>query len=124
MKVKIFAVVLMLTLLSAVIVNTLMVEKVMTDVCDEVEMIEIKEGETDRAYTEADAAFDRYKGLETYISLTVNHNDLTNIEDTFCELLGNLSVGEANGAIIAKNRLLGALSHLRRLSGINFDAII
>ncbi len=124
MKVKIFAVVLMILLVSAVVINTLTVERVITDVCERVETIEIGKESLGKAYEDAQVALERYKELETYISLTVNHNDLTNIEDTFSELIGNLSVGEANGAVIAKNRLLGALKHLRRLSGINFDAII
>ncbi len=124
MKVKIFASVLMVMLIASVTINTLMVEKVISDVSEKVEKIDITEERIKEALIEAEEAFSSYKRLETYISLTVNHNDLTNIEDTFSELLGNLSVSEANGAVIAKNRLLGALWHLRRLSGINFDAII
>ncbi len=124
MKVKIFAFILMPLLLIGVTVNTLVVEKVMTSVCDEVENISISESRIKEAYEAADKAYSHYKEKETYISLTVNHNDLTNIEDTFSELIGNLSIQDVGGAVVAKNRLLCSLEHLRRLSGINFDAII
>ena len=61
---------------------------------------------------------------ELFISLTVNHEDLTNIEEGFAEMIGCLSVGDTAGAQITKSRLIDSLEHLGRLSGFNFDAII
>ena len=67
---------------------------------------------------------DYYKRHEHIISLTVNHDDLESIDDAYFEIIGALEVGDTNSASIAKSRLLGALSHLKRLSGINIDSII
>lgn len=124
MKAKIFAVILMVIILVSVSVNTFVIDKQISNLAKEVEAIEINEGDTESAYDKSIKVLEGYKKNETYISLSVNHDDLTNIEDTFSEMLGNLSIGDAGGAEVAKNRLLCALMHLRRLSGINIDAII
>lgn len=124
MKAKIFAVILMAIILVSVSVNTFVIDKQISNLAKEVEAIEINEGDTESAYDKSIKVLEGYKKNETYISLSVNHDDLTNIEDTFSEMLGNLSIGDAGGAEVAKNRLLCALMHLRRLSGINIDAII
>ena len=39
-------------------------------------------------------------------------------------ILGELEVGDTDGASITKSRLIGALKHLWRLSKINIDSII
>ncbi len=67
---------------------------------------------------------DYYKLHEHIISLTVNHDDLESIDDAYFEIIGALEIGDTDSAVIAKSRLLGALSHLKRLSGINIDSII
>ena len=58
-----------------------------------------------------------------YLSITVNHEDLTNIEEDFREILGAVSASDDAGLIIAKSRLIESLYHIKRLSGINTDSI-
>ena len=53
----------------------------------------------------------------------MSHNDLTDIESFFSEMIGYLSVSDMEGAEMAKNRLIDALAHLRRLSGVNMSSI-
>ncbi len=60
----------------------------------------------------------------TYLSLSVDHDDIAAVEEEFFEIRGALSTGDTDGAAIAKSRLCGALGHLRRLSGFNIDSII
>ncbi len=67
--------------------------------------------------------YDDYMRRQKYISLTVNHDDLSTIETSFFEMLGAIEANDEESLIIAKSRLLGALSHLKRLSGINMDSI-
>ena len=64
-----------------------------------------------------------YAKIQRYIGLTVSHDDLTNIEEDFNEILGAIEADDEESLIIAKSRLIGSLSHLRRLSGINADSI-
>ena len=65
--------------------------------------------------------FDKHQRL---ISITVSHDDLRDIDDEMCELVGALRVNDADGAEITKSRLCGSLRHLKRLSGLNIDSII
>ena len=65
-----------------------------------------------------------YEEREGFISLTVNHEDLTDIKDAFCEIEGCISIGDGEGATVVKSRLVGSVEHLRRLSGFNFDSIL
>ena len=58
------------------------------------------------------------------MGMTVSHEDLTAIETGFSEMIGYLSVGDRNGAEVTKSRLLDALGHLRRLTGINIESVI
>ncbi len=59
-----------------------------------------------------------------YFSLTVNHDDITDIDCEFAELVGALSAGDDKELMIAKSRLINALMHLKRLSGINSESIL
>ena len=64
-----------------------------------------------------------YMKTQRFIGLTVSHDDLTNIESEFNEILGSIKADDEENLIIAKSRLIGALTHLRRLSGVNADSI-
>jgi hypothetical protein len=108
--------------ITSVLINTYLVDKTILRITSDVEAI--KTSDTDTAYRATQNSLRYFKEKELYISLTVNHEDLTSIEDSFAEMLGNLSVGEKSAAEVTKNRLLCSLMHLRRLSGINIDAII
>ena len=114
----------MLLLIGAVSINTFVIDKKILNLYEEVDNVEIMNGESSVTKEEFYRIFEKYRSYETYFSLTVNHDDLTNIEDGFAELIGNLEVDDTEGAEVIKNRLLYSLEHLRRLSGINIDSII
>ena len=121
MKIKIFAVCILVFTISAVIVNTVVIKRQIEDTKGQIHSLSVEE----------DGALERARGIEkefrrrlTYISLTVNHDDLTVIEQSFAELIAYLEVGDTDGAHVTKNRLLDSLEHLGRLSGFNIDSII
>ena len=122
MKVKIFAVVTIISTILAVTLNTVFLHKDMDKIYNLVDGIDFSDNS--RATEEARGAYGYFKKKEMFLGLTVNHDDLSNIEDCFSEMIGYLSVGDINGAIVTKSRLIDALGHLRRLSGLNIDAII
>lgn len=68
--------------------------------------------------------FKRFKKWERYISITVSHDDLTNIEESFADIIGAAKAGNKNDVERIKSRLVDSLLHLGRLSGINIDSII
>ncbi len=121
MKVKILAVVSIILVITAVIANTCVINKHSKELYGRVEKIDIS---NEGALYDAMAAYEYYKARESYISLTVNHEDLTNIEDSFNELIGYLEVDMRDEAKVTKNRLLCFVEHLGRLSGVTIDAII
>ena len=61
---------------------------------------------------------------EMFLGITVSHNDLTNAEELFAELIGAARAKDYEGVIIAKSRLSDALLHLRRLVGFNIESIL
>lgn len=124
MKDKVIAAVIMAVTVLSVFINTFVLERQISAVIDEVDAIEIRDEGAKGLEDAARDAYDLFKKKEAYISLTVNHDDLTNIEESFAELIGYLSVDDADGARVVKNRLFDSLEHLRRLSGFNIDAII
>lgn len=121
MKVKILAVISIVLVITAVIANTCVISKQSAELYGRVKKIDVSGEE---ALSAAIEAYEYYKARESYISLTVNHEDLTNIEDAFNELIGYLEVDMREDAEVTKNRLLCFVEHLGRLSGINIDAII
>lgn len=60
---------------------------------------------------------------ELFISLSVSHEDLENVEDLIAEMNGAVSAGDEEAALIAKSRLENALLHLGRLSSVNWESI-
>ena len=121
MKQKIIAVVLLLIVISFVSVNTIIIDKHIDEIIKEVNGIET---DSKSAIDMSREIFDKFKRMETFIGLTVNHDDITNIEDCFVEMVGYLSIGDDDEAEVVKNRLTNSLEHLRRLSTFTFDAII
>ena len=98
MKVKIFAFVLMGLLITSVTVNTCIVSSEMKKIQRAVDDIKFDESSIETSLLQANAAYSIYQEREIFLSLTVNHNDLTNIEDNFAEMIGNLMVGDSDGA--------------------------
>ena len=119
MKAVIIAHIILLTVTVSVVINS-GVCKVLVDRT----INEIEKTDTDSATREDyQRIFDKYMARQQYIGLTVSHDDLTNIEDCFRELIGSAEVNDIDNIVIIKSRLTGALSHLRRLCGINCDSI-
>ena len=121
MKQKIIAVVLLLIVTAFVTINTIKINKEIKNMTEEVQAIDISSAE---AIDKATEIFNDFKKMESYISLTVNHDDLTNIKDCFVGMIGYLSVGDIDEAEVTKDRLTSYLEHLRRLSTFTVDAII
>ena len=115
------ATILLVVTLLTVIVNSIVLKRMINDISDEV--IAAEEKNTEKAYAEYTEIYEKYKKKSTYISLTVSHEDLTDIENSFAEIIGAAKGGDIDGIITVKSRLVGALNHLGRLSGINLDSI-
>ena len=121
MREKILAVVILIAVVTFVIANTLIIERQIGDIEKEISTLNI-EGEG--AVDQARKIHEDFMRKEKFISLTVSHDDLTNIEGCFVELIGYLSIGDADNAKVTKDRLTHSLEHLRRLSTFTIDAII
>ena len=112
---KIFAVAALLAIIIFIGIN----DAVVSNRIDEI-IVEIDDCES---YEDAAIAREKFMKYERYISITVSHGDLTNIEDLLSEYEAQMRDG-SDDAEITKSRLINALSHLRRLSGINIDSIV
>ena len=121
MKTKIFACVTIVIIIAFVSINTVYLDNTIIELTDKIAALNLDD---ENALQNASDIYDSFKEEETYISITVSHDDLTNIEDGFAELVGYLRVEDTAGAKVIKNRLINSLEHLRRLSGFNFDSII
>ena len=120
MKAKILAAAALVLTLAFVTVNTFILHSMISEIKREVDALGTGAGDL----SDVEAVYEKFSQYEAYVSITVSHEDLTNIESSFSELIGYLSVGDTDGAAVVKRRLLDALEHLRRLSGFNIDAII
>ena len=105
----------LLILISAILLNSFYIKRVTEEISNE---LDAAESET---YKEVS---DKFKKHERYISLTVSHDDLTNIEEAFAELIGAANAGDEAKLATIKSRLKDSLEHLGRLSGINIDSIL
>jgi hypothetical protein len=121
MKEKILAVILFAVTIIFVTVNTIIIDRQITDVIDDVEDLDLG---TENSLKDAYSLYEDFMKKQGYISITVSHNDMTSIEDCFVEMIGYISVEDIESATVVKYRLKNSLEHLRRLSGFNIDAII
>ena len=124
MKETVFGIVTFLLIVFLVFVNTIFLHSDIEKIYEAVNGLDIREGNCESAMIDAEKALGILKKKELFMGLTVNHEDLSDIKNEFSELLGYLSVDDAQEAFVVKNRLKDSLSHLRRLSGFNIDAII
>ncbi len=122
MKVKMLAIALLILVTGSALINTRILLRRIDSITDTVLNLNT-EADAETSAKNARAAFEDFKHEEEYLSLTVNHNDLTDIEELFSEMIGHLEVLDRDSAQVTKNRLLDALSHLRRLSGFNISSI-
>ena len=105
MKIKIFAIALAFGIIIAVIINTIMLTGTIDDYSDRIENMEISNERPESTLALAKSIYSDFKRSETFMSLTVNHNDLTAIEELFAEMIGYLMNDDCDGAKVAKNRL-------------------
>ena len=118
--VRIAAILLVITLLT-VIINSIVLKNVIDEILAEV--TDASDDDAELAIDEYSEIYEKYQRMSSYISLTVNHEDLTDIENSFAEIIGAAKSGDLGGIVTIKSRLISALQHLRRLSGINIDSI-
>ena len=121
MREKILAIILFALIILFVTVNTIVLNKQITEVIEDVDRLDLNE---ENSIDEAKILYDNFMKKQRYLSLTVSHNDMTSIEDCFVEMIGYISVDDIENATVIKYRLKNSLEHLRRLSGFNIDAII
>ena len=112
-SVRIAAIVLVLTLLS-VSANAVAVRGIIAKTIEEIETSAVEEYE---------GVFEEFKKKEVYLNLSVDHEDMMNIELAFAELVSAAEVGDEEAIISIKSRLKHSLEHLKRLSGMNIDSI-
>ena len=120
MKVKIAAALLLLITVGFVTVNTALLGSMIYEIRNEVDALDINTANTENA----ERLYEKFTKYETYVSITVSHDDLTNIENSFSELIGYITVGDTDSAEVVRRKLSDALGHLYRLSGVNIDSII
>ena len=123
MRPQILAWVILAVTVGFAVTNTALLAKQTDDILKEVEGVSL-DGDPEAARAKLEAIYDSFKNKEKYISITVNHEDLTNIEQSFSEIIGYLAVGDTDGATVIKHRLTDSLEHLRRLSAVNLESII
>ena len=112
-SVRIASIVLSITILS-VSVNAAIVGGIIKDTIERIENADTAEYEK---------IFEDFKSIEVYLNLSVDHEDMMNIELAFAELVSAAEVGDEDAIISIKSRLKHSLEHLKRLSGINIDSI-
>lgn len=115
MGAKIFAVITVAAITSFIWFNTVKLNEKIDDI-----ICEVKDAE---GYDAVLRTKEKYEKYERFISISVSHNDLMNIEDLFAQYEQE-SLEDSEQRYVTKNRLISALCHLRRLSAINIDSII
>lgn len=122
MKAVKIAISVFLILFVAIILNSLYISNRTEKIADEISKIDTNDlSKTKKRLEEICADF---KKAEKFISITVSHDDLTNIEESFADIIGAAEAGMTANVITIKSRLEDALRHLGRLSSINIDSII
>lgn len=109
-------------LLLLVIINAIYIGHITRDFSKRVD--EIDSSDTENALKEYKNLYESFKKAEKFISITVSHDDLTNIESCFSDIIGAAEAGMEGSIIIIESRLKDSLEHLGRLSGFNIDSII
>jgi len=113
----IFATVLLLAVVIFVTVNTVVISHLTSNFEKKAIGLVLSDDGVSELYSD-------FVKMRTYLTLTVNHDDIACVEEELAELMGAVKVGDTESAEIAKSRLVNAISHLGRLSGFNIDSII
>lgn len=105
-----------------VIINAIYIGHIAKNFSKSIDLIDTRDAES--AAKEYKMLYEKFKRYERYISITVSHDDLTNIGNCFSEIIGAAEAGMAGSIKTIESRLKDSLGHLGRLSGINIDSII
>lgn len=119
--VKIAYTILLISLL-VVICNSIALKEMITATIEKVNSATIENCQ--KALLEYEEIYEDFKKKEHFINLTVNHEDLTEVELSFAEIIGAAKANDMDSLITIKSRLQDSLEHLRRLSGINLSSIL
>ncbi len=122
MKAVRIATAVLIFLLAAVVLNSIYIDKTTEKFANRIMEIDTKN--LKEAKEEFKKVHKEFKKAEKFISITVSHDDLTNIEEGFADIIGASEAEMHVDVITIKSRLEDALRHLGRLSSINFDSII
>ena len=124
MKERAMAIVLLVVVIISVVSNTLLLCSKLDHIIYRIERLNFNETNNSETKTEAEEIYKEYQAYYLFLGLTVSHDDLTNIDNCFIELLGYISINNFDEAAVAQSRLINSLEHLRRLCGFNIEAII
>ena len=124
MKERIMAIILLVLVIGSVFLNSSLLCAILDRVIKKVEIIDLSQSDNFDIKKDVEKIYNEYQDYYLLIGLTVNHDDLTNIDDHFIEFMGYLSVNDLEAAKVAQSRLINSLKHLRRLCGFNIEAII
>ena len=122
MKSAKFSIAFLIFLATVIIANSLYISNVTKGLAKKVDLIDTKN--TEQCAIEYKKLFSEFHKAEKFISITVSHDDLTNIEESFSDIIGAAEAGMEGYVIMIKSRLKDSLEHLGRLSGINLESII
>lgn len=119
MKIHLFAIAVAFTVIVTVFVNSFVVSYNIDRLTEAIETAPDDASDSE-IYNEI---FEDYLRREKYLALSISHSDLHAIEDSLAELIGAVAAGDDDTLIIAKSRVIRALSHIKRLAGVNIDSI-
>ncbi len=115
------AIIVLIVLLVLIVINSIYIKRLTDEIAKRVEAVDISSENAEENFKEICAYF---KKSERFISITVSHDDLTNIEEAFSDIIGAAMADSEIDMTITKSRLTDALRHLGQLSSINLDSII
>ncbi len=119
MKAFAFAIITACLVIIAVILNSIFLGILLENLINECQSIPDK----CESLSDYEQLYQRFKDLHKFISLTVSHEELSEVERDFAEIIGAAKADDKESLIIAKSRLVTTLSHLRRLSLMNIDSV-
>ena len=121
MKSVIFAYIIFPLLLTLSLINSFALGNIIENI--DAALCETDDSNPALAEEEYVRIYEEYKDVELYVSLSINHDDLSNLENAFAEIIGAARAGDKESVIIIKSRMNDYLRHIKRLIGINIDSI-
>ena len=101
-------------LVATIFVNSAYIERLTEKFVEDIDLI--NEDDRERAKSDVDRIYKKFKRAEKIISITTSHDDLTSIEEGFAEMIGAINARDMSDIIKIKSRLKSSFEHLGRLS--------